>query len=394
MSNWTTVSESRFPWERDALEFIRSRFPKHEPYRAWANFEFIADDGSINEVDLLVFTPVGFFLIEIKSRPGRLFGDAGTWTWDTEGRLYTGDNPLGSANLKSKKLASLLQRQKACRKDQRVPFLETLIFCSAPELQFDLQGNARFRVCRRDREASGETEARPGVMAAIMRRECPGLDPHARGTHDRPTAKMASQALDQAGVRPSQRHRRVNDYLLGQLIGEGPGYQDWQAAHVQVAESIRRVRLYLARSGATVDERRTLERAALREFQLLETLQHPGILKVYGYTEHEVGAALLFEHDPHGIRLDHFLAQQAGKLGVDTQLDLLRQLAEIIRFAHDKKVVHRALCPQSILVLNTGGRLRLKVFNWQVGYRAGTSTSSVSRQIAATSHVDRLVDDA
>jgi hypothetical protein len=50
-------------------DYIRLRFPNHEPYRAWSNFEFIADDGSLNEVDLLVFTPQGFFLIEIKSRP-------------------------------------------------------------------------------------------------------------------------------------------------------------------------------------------------------------------------------------------------------------------------------------------------------------------------------------
>ena len=76
---WTTVSESQFPWERDALNFIRERFPGREPYRAWSNFEFIADDGSINEVDLLAFTPQGFFLIEIKSRPGRVSGDAGAW---------------------------------------------------------------------------------------------------------------------------------------------------------------------------------------------------------------------------------------------------------------------------------------------------------------------------
>ena len=77
--NWTTITESHFPWEREALEFVQKQFPTHEPYRAWSNFEFIADDGSINEVDLLVFSPEGFFLIEIKSRPGRLSGDAGTW---------------------------------------------------------------------------------------------------------------------------------------------------------------------------------------------------------------------------------------------------------------------------------------------------------------------------
>jgi hypothetical protein len=56
-------------------------------------------------------------------------------------------------------------------------------------------------------------------------------------------------------------------------------------------------------------------------------------------------------------------------------------------------VVHRALCPQSILVTHVAGRQRVKVFNWQVGYRQGTSTSGVSRSVSATSHVDQLVED-
>jgi hypothetical protein len=50
--NWVAVTESQYIWEREALAFVRDRFPNHEPYRAWSNFEFIADDGSINEVDL------------------------------------------------------------------------------------------------------------------------------------------------------------------------------------------------------------------------------------------------------------------------------------------------------------------------------------------------------
>src|SRR5437016_1720239 len=113
-SNWITLAESRFPWEREALDFVRERFPDHEPYRAWANFEFIADDGSINEVDLLVLSPRGLFLVEIKSHPGQIKGDAGTWTWIHEGRSVSMDNPLLLANRKAKRLASLLRRQKAC----------------------------------------------------------------------------------------------------------------------------------------------------------------------------------------------------------------------------------------------------------------------------------------
>ena len=161
------------------------------------------------------------------------------------------DSPLIAANLKAKKLASLLQRQKAFQKKGRLPFIEALVFCSAPDLLCELQGNGRLRVCLRDREAEGDKPARPGILAATMRRDCPGLDPLPRGTHDRPMAKIVSQAMEQAGIRPSQRHRKVSDYVLEQLVGEGPGYQDWQAVHSQVADSRRRVRLYLVRSGAT-----------------------------------------------------------------------------------------------------------------------------------------------
>ena len=70
-----TLSRSRFPWEQEALDFVFERFPAQDNYRAWANFEFIADDGSINEVDILVACPQGIFLIEIKSRPGTVRGD-------------------------------------------------------------------------------------------------------------------------------------------------------------------------------------------------------------------------------------------------------------------------------------------------------------------------------
>lgn len=67
-------NEGASPWlhEREALAFVRTRLPDYEPYRAWSNVEFIADDGTVNEVDLLVVTPRGFFLVEIKSFPGKL----------------------------------------------------------------------------------------------------------------------------------------------------------------------------------------------------------------------------------------------------------------------------------------------------------------------------------
>ncbi len=140
---------------------------------------------------------------------------------DTDGKQTTVDNPYQLANSKAKKLRSLLQRQKAAKSKGQIPFIEALVFCSAENLQCDLQGNAKFHVCLRDRAADGVKPARPGIMAAIKRRECDGLDPVAKGTHDRPTAKVVAQAIEQSGIRPSQRSRKVSDYVLDRLINEG-----------------------------------------------------------------------------------------------------------------------------------------------------------------------------
>lgn len=63
-------------------------------------------------------------------------------------------------------------------------------------------------------------------MAAILQRDCPRVEPQPRGTYDRPAVRMISQTMEQAGIRPSERHRQVGDYKLDQTIDSGPGYQD------------------------------------------------------------------------------------------------------------------------------------------------------------------------
>lgn len=393
-THWTTVTESTFPWELEALEYIRAQFPDHEPYRAWANFEFTATDGSINEVDLLVVTKVGIFLIEIKSRPGIITGDAGTWTWEHRGRKATYDNPVLLADRKCKKLKSLILKQKSASKLKSSFFVRPLVFCSHGDQVLNLPANVRQSVVPRDRDATPEKKARLGVNAAIMR--CDGIGARPATNIDKPFAKSFSQAIDQAGIRPSQRSRKVSDFVLQDLIMEGPSFQDWAAQHVKLEEVKRRIRIYQVRQGSTAEERSTIERAALREFRLLETLQHAGILRTHGFTEHELGSALIFEHYPEDgcLRLDHFLAQRGQQLDTDVRIDLVRQIANVIRFAHNKRVVHRSLSPQSILVVDVDKKFpKIKIFNWQVGSRATSVSQGHSSPVTATQHVLGLIED-
>ena len=387
---WQTIAESQFPWERDALEYLRERLPDQEPFRAWSNFEFIAADGSIYEVDLVVLTAAGFFLIEIKSHAGRVEGDVHTWIWKDGGRESVTDNPIILANQKAKKLASLLKRRSALNRT-RVPFLEAVVFCSAPGIRIRLAGPAALNVYERDR-GTEKTKAQ-GIIAKLT--AAPSAT-RGGGRVDGSTAKAIARAMEQSGIRPSNRSRRIGDYELGSLLFQGPAYQDYEASHVALKGVKRRVRLYPIPLGASASDRETIRRAAQREFQILEGIHHPGLLSALEYKDHERGAALIFEHDPDSIRLDHFVQQNGPRLGVEQRLTLLRQIAETVQYAHEKKVVHRALSSQSILISAPSSMLpRAQILNWQAGYRdASGSTSSTPRQVTGTAHLEALIEDA
>lgn len=384
---WNIITPSQYEHERRALDFVREGLPDHDPYRAWTNFEFLTPEGAIYEVDLLVLTKQGFWLVEIKSRPGQLRGDAGTWTWYHEGRTLVDDNPIFLANRKAKALVGMLKRQAACRRI-RVPWLDELIFLSADDLQCNLDPSARSRVCLTDRPKDDPRGERKGILAALINRDVQGVEPTPRSPIDSRVAQAITRALEQAGIRPSQRARRVGDYVLADLLSDGTGFQDRLAKHASFDDVFCRVRIYTLAQAASEDQRERLRRAAHREFRILRTLEHPHILPLADMREHELGPALLYKYDdPEAVRLDHFVATHNHKLTPDLRLDLLRQLADAIRYAHGKRVIHRGLGPQSVLVFQADSKApQLRVFNWQVGVRETTSTSG------RTSHVEDLVE--
>ena len=129
---WIEITPSEYAWEQEALEYLKARLPDGEPFRAWSNFEFIAGDGSINEVDLLVVSLHKVYLVEIKSWSGTISGDSNTWRREGDGRGFLVDNPLLLANRKAKKLGSLLTAQNALARKRR-PFIEAAVFLSKSE---------------------------------------------------------------------------------------------------------------------------------------------------------------------------------------------------------------------------------------------------------------------
>lgn len=405
---WTTVSDSSFDHEREALAFLRRGLRDQDPNRGWSNFEFVTRNGSLYEVDALVVTDAGLFLVEVKSHPGEIGGDGGTWQWAPPDRscLKTFDNPRLLANRKAKHLADLLGRTNAWRGYRRThptakpPYVQEVIFLSDANLRVTLSPPGRFQVFGRD-PAEGE-ELPParksigGILAALTSLEA-GRGGLPAKRIDRPIGDAIAKAVDELGIRERTSRKRVGDYRLGELLEDveadrdtGITYQDFTATHAALPDVRRRIRIYPIEHNLTAEQRQTADRAARREFTLLHALDHPGILRPIDFTESERGPALVFEHDPDGQPLHRWLTDRAiaNRLTVDHRLTLVRLIAEAVRYAHQRGVAHRALCPSAVLVQGDVDDFSLRVTNWHAGARVAAGTTGTMS--SATMHAEAL----
>jgi len=394
-SNWHVYAESQYPLEADALNFVRDQFPSHSPWQAWSNFEFVADDGKLYEIDLMVFSPVGWFLVEIKSWAGILKGDEPT-TWRRTiggGRERSEDNPLFLLNTKAKKLKSLLERRRTpSERSKRLPFLLPLVYLSHESFELQLTERACVSVV-----------TRKNVMDALSNRVAPGIPSQPDRFCNKPGLKLVTKLLEKAGVRPSAAHRKVGEYELKELLREGPGWQDFALENPKQRGGQPRIaRVYNLVQQQDAEVRERLRRAADREFRLLDGLQHPGVQRIFDISHQgELGPSLIFERLPDAVTLAAWWrrrGEQPGGLTDELRLDILRQLAEAVQYAHGRQIFHRALSPYSVLIQEgRTGEPRAVIRDWQVGSRrsAGSDAGqSVGSTLAPTLHTADLSEEA
>ncbi len=384
---WKEINASAWAHERAGLRQIKVLLPDADPYFAWANVEFLAPDSSINEVDLLVLTPSGLHLIELKHWQGEISGDGSRWRIRMpNGRTRSVDDPLILANRKAKRLASLLEHYNGqSGKRVKVPFIRAAIFLHAPGMRTHLDRIGRQWVYGLPGDARSGL---PSILDLLTQQPTDQRD-----LVDRTRAREIVALIDGAGIRPSVADRTIGQLLLHpKPYAEGPGWQDYLAGHKIQTDLVYRVRFYLT-SKASADDRDTIQRAAEREFRLLLGIHHPGIAHASDLVDHEFGPAVIFEHDSDAVRLDHWLAEHGDHLTLEQRLNLVRDLAEIIQYAHSRHLVHRGLNPRSILVCDPAKpRPRLVVIDWQTGGRVGTSTTQATL-LGGTTHWDQLADD-
>ena len=378
-SLWTEVEPSQFAHEREALDFVRRRLPNREPWRAWSNFTFVDTNGRPAEVDLLVVAPRGVILVEVKSFPdGELSGDAGTWRWKpADGGLRSYDNPFRAADAKAKRLKSLLLSQRALRsgnapRNASRLWVEAAVFLSSPHLQVTLNERGRTHVYGPDADdPTTQANRLPGLIAFLK-----AHDPRYGALIDRPLSAAIARAMEQAEVRQSERYRHVASYQLLELLDEGDTWQDYRARH-RISPVQTRIRIHLRGRAADQAERDAINRAAEREFRLLQSLHHPGIERPEALEPNPRGLATVYPYDPDAVRLDHWVDTHPDA-DLSVRLSIIRQIAEAVAYAHEHGLAHRALTPRHVWLSDPDGTPQPRLRDWATVARdlGSTATSS------------------
>ncbi|GAA4227842.1 BREX system serine/threonine kinase PglW [Actinomadura meridiana] len=387
---WFQERQSDFPWEQEGLDHVKGLMPDVEPYRAWALFSFVAPSGRVHECDLFVATPGGLYLVELKGHPGRAVNNGATWTFHAPDRSRTIRNPLPLTDWKSKELKSRLAW--AARElgffSVRVPRVEPAVFLSAPNLESELDEVQRTRVYGRDDRETGLGR----IWHDLLGR--PPENEQRRVAED--FSKRLPQMLERIGITHSTAHLRFGDEwrMEPRVLEAGPRWEDRLAERHDMVHEEGRVRIYLVNRQATDEARRTVDRAARREYQVLQGINHPGIAQAVQIREHQGGSAILFRHHHRDLRLDSYLDVHGASLTPETRLALVRQLAEAVRYAHNRSLYHRALSARSVYVSakDDGSQPVLRIIDWQTAARDFDTTTPMT--IGQSSLDAELVDDA
>ncbi|MBO0821991.1 MAG: protein kinase, partial [Nocardiopsaceae bacterium] len=305
-----------------------------------------------------------------------------TWIFRDGGITRTFDNPLGFTDLKAKELKGLLRRAaRALTIKEPIPFIKAAVFLSAENLVCDL---SEFQTpCVYGRDGLEDQTGLDGIWTGLLNQPPPSDRNRVTPAFSRQLPKL----LAEIGIENLHKRGKIGPYELDRRsFDSGPTWEDYLATNPALPrDAPRRVRVYLTEKTATDAERRSVERAAHREYMALQGISHEGIVRADDYSnELLAGPAIVFRHGENWQRLDHFLAAApTDDLPIETRVEMVRELAEALDHAHRRHLYHRALAPRSVYVEMDGRYPRLRIADWQVAARPG-GTSTAQRNPSST----------
>ncbi|EJD05098.1 Pkinase-domain-containing protein, partial [Fomitiporia mediterranea MF3/22] len=150
-------------------------------------------------------------------------------------------------------------------------------------------------------------------------------------------------AVAYAAAHPRRTIPKFGPYLLLQTLGEGEFGKVKLGLHSQWGEEVA-VKLIRRGNIDTVVRMSKVE----REIEVLRTIKHPNIVRLYDVIETDKYIGIILEYASGGELFDHILAHRYLK--EKDACKLFAQLVSGVWYIHQKKIVHRDLKLENLLL--------------------------------------------
>jgi uncharacterized repeat protein (TIGR01451 family) len=175
----------------------------------------------------------------------------------------------------------------------------------------------------------------------------------------------------------------LGNYRIEAQLGSGGMGRVYRGVHIHIN---RAVAIKVLHDHLAADE--TFQARFLREAQAAAALSHPNIVSVTDFNEDRGVYYLVMELVPDGSLRD--LLQQAARQRVTIPLaqglDLIRQAAEALHYAHQQGMVHRDIKPDNLMLqrdASTGG-YTLKITDFGLARLADSTSLTIEGQAMGT----------
>ncbi len=174
---------------------------------------------------------------------------------------------------------------------------------------------------------------------------------------------------------------RIGQYEVAELLGSGAMGEVYRATDAKMFGRVVALKILSERLSQN-------EQACARfkrEVEVASSLVHPNIVTIHDRGEHEGRPYFVMEY-LEGTDLTELIRQHTSRT-VEQRIEISRQIADALHFAHGHNVVHRDVKPSNIMLTEVSGQEQTKLVDFGIAHIERSSLTRATTQPGTFSYM-------